>query len=118
MTVDKRPSLRKCVNDNCKSCIYDPEAAGSWRQQVTLCSVTGCALYPARPITKAPILESVLDYYRVPGNKRALYAHSRPREGRISRQSMRPSSLSPVDTMAEGKGQFEAVSKALDEICD
>ena len=79
--MTKNPSLRKCVNDNCRPCIYDPQAAGTWRQQVTLCAVKNCALYPVRPMTKAPIPESVLDYYRVIRAERALYRLSRPLEG-------------------------------------
>jgi len=83
MTIEKRPSLRKCVNDHCKCCIYDSEAAGTWRQQVALCSVTGCPLYPVRPLTKAPIPESVLDYYQVTDVKRACYGCSRPQDGLV-----------------------------------
>ena len=73
MSLDKRPSLRKCVNDHCKCCIFDPRAAGTWRQQVTLCSVTECYLFPVKPASKAPIPESVLDYYHVAEEKRVLY---------------------------------------------
>jgi hypothetical protein len=83
MTIDKRPSLRKCINDHCKCCIYDPDAAGTWRQQVTLCSVTLCPLYPARPTTKAPIPESALNYYDVTGAERAQYACSVRQERRV-----------------------------------
>lgn len=58
-------SLRKAINENCKSCIYDDLAAGTWRQQVTLCSVKSCALYEVRPKTTSTIPESVLAYYEV-----------------------------------------------------
>ena len=58
-------SLRKAINQNCKSCTYDDLAAGTWRQQVTLCSVKSCALYDVRPKTTRPIPESVLSYYEV-----------------------------------------------------
>lgn len=57
--------LRKAVNDNCKSCVYDDLAAGTWKQQVTLCSVKNCPLWPFRPRTTRPIPESVLSYYGV-----------------------------------------------------
>ena len=40
-----------------------------------------CALYPVRPVTKAPVPESVLDYYLVTGAERAFYRLSRHREG-------------------------------------
>ncbi len=79
--MKNRPSLRKHVNDFCKGCIYDCAAAGTWRQQVTLCSVTSCELYDARPVTKRPIPESVLDYYFVPEAERRIYRCSRPLQG-------------------------------------
>ena len=92
MTVNKRPSLRKCVDDNCKSCAYDPKAAGTWRQQVTLCPVTSCALYRVRPATKAPIPESVLKYYGVTQAQIAICGSIRPREGCFNEQdSVEPS---------------------------
>ena len=84
MTIDKRPSLRKCINNHCKTCIYDPKAAGTWRQQVTLCSITNCPLYPVRPVTKAAIPESVLKYYGVSDEDFLIYGRSRPQEGRFS----------------------------------
>jgi len=58
-------SLRKRINQHCKSSIYDSLAAGSWRQQVTLCGVKSCALYDVRPKSTRPIPESVLSYYGV-----------------------------------------------------
>ncbi len=57
-------SLRKAINLHCKSCIYDPMAMGTWRQQVTLCSVGSCELFDKRPTTDR-ISESVLKYYGV-----------------------------------------------------
>ena len=83
MKIETRPSLRKCIDKNCKTCIYDPKAAGTWRQQVTLCSVESCDLYPVRPITKAPIPESVLKYYGVSDDECLIYGRSRPQEGRF-----------------------------------
>jgi hypothetical protein len=56
-------SLRKAINQNCKDCVYDEIAAGTWRQQVTLCSAKSCALYAVRPKSTRPIPESVLSYY-------------------------------------------------------
>ena len=58
-------SLRKCINEKCRDCIYDSIVSGTWRQQVTLCSVKSCALYDVRPKSTRPIPESVLSYYRV-----------------------------------------------------
>ena len=58
-------SLRKAVDQHCKDCIYDDHSKGNWRQQVTLCSVTNCALWPHRPKTRSTIPESVLRWYGV-----------------------------------------------------
>ena len=58
-------SLRKSINQHRKSCAYDDLAAGTWRQQVTLCGVKSCALYDVRPKSTRPIPESVLSYYGV-----------------------------------------------------
>ncbi len=95
MTIKNRPSLRKCVNENCKTCIYDPRAAGTWRQQVTLCSVTDCALYPVRPVTKSPIPESVLKNYSVTEPKIAISGSKRPQEGCFNEHD----SLKPAPTI-------------------
>jgi len=47
-------SLRKAIDEHCKGCIYDPlSGLGGWREQVTLCTVTTCPLYPVRPIHKS-----------------------------------------------------------------
>ena len=59
------PKLRKKIDQHCKSCTYDPLAAGSWRQQVTLCSVKSCAFHDVRPKTSYPIPKSVLTYYGI-----------------------------------------------------
>lgn len=45
-------SMRKAINDFCKSCIYDDCSPGTWRKQVELCTISDCALYPYRPITE------------------------------------------------------------------
>ena len=58
-------SLRKRIDKHCKTCIYDSEAAGTWRQQVSLCAVKSCALHDVRPKTTRTIPESVLAYYGV-----------------------------------------------------
>ena len=81
MIPEKRISLRTAINGNCRTCIFDSAAAGTWRQQVTLCSVTSCDLYPVRPVTKAAIPESVLNYYSVTGPERDRYALKNTRKG-------------------------------------
>ena len=86
MKIEKRKSLRKCIDENCKTCIFDPKAAGTWRQQVTLCSVTNCALYPVRPASNARIPESVLKYYGVTELEIGICGSIRPRKGRFNEQ--------------------------------
>ena len=61
----KRISLRQSVNDACKQCVYDPFAAGTWKQQVTLCSFFSCPLWKVRPRTASTIPEKVLRFYGV-----------------------------------------------------
>ena len=56
-------SLRKAINKNCKNCVYDKIAAGTWRQQVSLCGVKSCALYDVRPKATGSIPLSVLRWY-------------------------------------------------------
>ena len=58
-------SLRKAIDKNCHSCTYDNLAPGTWKQQVTLCGVTECALYEVRPKTAYPIPEATMIYYGV-----------------------------------------------------
>ena len=50
----KRPSMRGAINAMCKTCIYDPKAAGcgTWRQQVEACTSPNCPLFPLRPTSK------------------------------------------------------------------
>lgn len=53
-TNKPRISMRKAVNEHCRSCIYDPldKGGGTWRMQVENCTVTKCALYEIRPKSK------------------------------------------------------------------
>ena len=46
-------SLRKAINEKCRECIYDPNADGAWRMQVSECTSYDCPLYPYRPLSKA-----------------------------------------------------------------
>ena len=46
-------SLKKCIEDKCKDCIYDPLAGGTWREQTESCRSVRCPLWPVRPITVA-----------------------------------------------------------------
>lgn len=48
-------SLKKCIEDKCKDCTYDPLAGGTWREQVEQCRVKSCPLYAVRPVTTATL---------------------------------------------------------------
>ena len=76
--------LRQAINDHCKSCIYDSAAAGNWRQQVSVCQIKDCALYPVRPQSRTAIPESVLKYYGLPIPINGRKADSGYREGPLS----------------------------------
>lgn len=58
-------SLRKAINELCKSCGYDRCAPGTWRQQVTLCTCQSCPLWHVRPRGTSDIAQTVLLYYGV-----------------------------------------------------
>ena len=58
-------SLREAINQMCKSCIYDPLSAGSWRQHVFLCSVKSCPLWDIRAKPTSAIPQSTLRWYGV-----------------------------------------------------
>lgn len=57
------PNYKQAVERMCKECIYDPQAAGNWKQQVTICTSFQCPLYPVRPKSSKPIPQGVLDDY-------------------------------------------------------
>lgn len=49
-------SMKKCIEDKCKDCIYDSAIPGTWREQVENCrSEKTCALWPVRPMTVATV---------------------------------------------------------------
>jgi hypothetical protein len=52
MTIPARSSLRSCVNAKCRSCIYDPLARGTWREQVADCASSNCPLHEVRPVPR------------------------------------------------------------------
>lgn len=55
------PATRNAaIAAKCRDCIFDTEAAGTWRQQVTVCKATDCALWPFRPLAEgiAPCFKS------------------------------------------------------------
>jgi hypothetical protein len=59
-------SLRQCINDKCRWCIYDKHAPGNWRQQVMACAIVKCPLWAVRPMSKPKPLLKALKVERVP----------------------------------------------------
>jgi hypothetical protein len=41
--------LRARINAHCVSCVYDEKIPGSWKRQVTECTVTSCPIWDIRP---------------------------------------------------------------------
>ena len=58
-------SLRKRIDQNCKGCIYDSSAPGTWRQQVSLCCMESCPFWDIRAKPASSIPESTLRRYGV-----------------------------------------------------
>ena len=80
-----RKSLRSAIDEKCRGCVVDVLAKGNWRQQVTLCSCYDCSLWDVRPVTKASIPQSVLDYYEIQSGDPCLESILRLSEGRNGR---------------------------------
>lgn len=65
-------SLRSAINEHCKWCCYDPKSGlGNWRQQVTACAITRCALWPVRPTSKPRSPEKTANLAPEQGNDAA-----------------------------------------------
>lgn len=65
MTTNPRPSLRDAVNAKCRECIYDPFAAGAWREQVATCASSHCALHGIRPVPRDCIRNGEMDLAKI-----------------------------------------------------
>ena len=48
-------SLKKCISNHCKECVYDSAMPGTWREQVEQCAVENCALWAVRPLTMSTV---------------------------------------------------------------
>lgn len=42
----------QAINSYCRSCIHDPRAAGTWREQVAICQCVDCPLWTYRPLPR------------------------------------------------------------------
>ena len=64
----KRVGPKRAIADKCRSCIHDPAAPGTWRQQVQLCSCYGCPLWEHRPKSYGAVPQQILEAYNVSPN--------------------------------------------------
>lgn len=47
------PTTRgQAIRAKCKDCIYDPEAGGTWTEQVACCTSLDCPLWRFRPLSR------------------------------------------------------------------
>ena len=44
---------QQAINAMCKSCVYDDQANGTWREQTEGCGIPSCPLYELRPVSAA-----------------------------------------------------------------
>ena len=58
-------SLRKRIDQNCKECIYDQSCSGTWRQQVSLCTIKSYQFWNIRAKPTSPIPDSTLSWHGV-----------------------------------------------------
>ena len=70
----KALSPRQRIALHCRSCGSDPAAPGTWRQQIGLCPVTRCELWPVRPLPtqERPVTAELLAEYEVKSDDPAL----------------------------------------------
>ena len=72
-------SLRNAINAKCRDCIYDPKSGlGTWRQQVSLCTVYACPLWQFRPVAER--MQDGMPPPRTPEESRAWLALHRASE--------------------------------------
>ena len=64
-------SLRKAIDNMCKSCSYDKHDKGTWRQQIAACTISECPLHKVRPVTgknagtKTYLTMDLLNYWQI-----------------------------------------------------
>lgn len=73
---------QQAINENCKTCIYDPLAGGTHTAQIEACTVTSCALYEYRPLTEKTKLAQREETYRNATPEMKLVLDQRREKGR------------------------------------
>ena len=78
----KRRGPKKAIAEKCRSCIHDPAAPGTWRQQVQLCSCYACPLWEHRPKSYGAVPQQILEAYGVSPNDLCLLKLAEKRQTR------------------------------------
>ena len=48
----KAPTTRgAAIAANCRACVHDPAAPGTWKEQVSVCPATSCPFWRFRPVS-------------------------------------------------------------------
>lgn len=68
---ERKGVLRRSIDNHCKQCVYDPLNGGTWREQVTLCTVSVCSLHPVRPLSENAVVLLDGDFGRHKGSYKA-----------------------------------------------
>ena len=63
----------EAIAAKCRECLYDDQSVGTWRQQVSACPATECALWPVRPLAGGvPSWITAREVSRLPDDWRTL----------------------------------------------
>lgn len=55
-----KTSRVSAIAAKCRDCIYDPMAAGRWREQVAACPSGNCPLHNVRPVPRNCIVDGAI----------------------------------------------------------
>lgn len=77
-----RVSRVEAIAAKCRDCIFDPAAAGKWREQVAACESGNCPLHAVRPVPRHCIKDGEIDPAAVAALRARLEATDRTRATR------------------------------------
>jgi len=80
--TNTRVSRVEAIAAKCRDCIYDPCAAGKWREQVAACENGGCPLAAVRPVPRHCIKGGEIDPIAISTLRARLEATDRARANR------------------------------------
>ena len=107
--------LRRAIGAKCRDCIFDPLARGNWRQQVTLCTCTDCALWEHRPVSRKPLPESLLNFLSIPDDDPIVLGH---RRGLPARAFIKPGTKDQQNGNASIQDTLEASQSVKVEVSE